>query len=273
MKAFISVDMEGICGIVAAEQTNPEEGGQAYQEGRRLMTSEVNAAVEGCVRAGASEVVVADSHWNFRNLILDELHEAATVVSGRPRSFSMVHGLDPTFDAALFVGYHGMRSTLHSVLEHTFSGDRVQRVEVNGRPVGELGLNAFLSGHHGVPVVLVTGDASVTAEARASIPGVHTVAVKEGLGRYSARNMPVKRARQAILTEATQAVGDRRAIPPLRPPAPVILEVEFSNAGHGDLAEMMPGVKRTGGKTVEFTSADFAEAYRNFIALLMIARD
>ncbi len=237
------------------------------------MTSEVNAAVEGWVRAGASEVVVADSHWNFRNLILDELHEAATVVSGRPRPLAMVQGLDATFDAALFVGYHGMRATPHSVLEHTFSGDRVQRVEISGRPVGELGLNAYLAGHHGVPVVLVTSDATVAAEARATIPGVHTVAVKEGLGRYSARNMPVKRARQAILAEAVSAVEERRVIPPLRPSTPVTIEVEFSNAGHGDLAEMMPGVKRTGGKVVEFTSGDFAEAYRTFVGLLMLTRD
>lgn len=273
MKVFISADMEGIGGIVAAEQTDPEDGGQAYQEGRRLMTLEVNAAVEGCVRAGATEVVVADSHWNFRNLILDELHEAASPVQGRPRPFSMMQGLDGTFDAAMYVGYHGMRGTPMAVLEHTYSGLRVQGVEVNGRPVGEGAFNAYLAGHHGVPVVLATGDSSLTKEMQATIKGIHTVAVKEAFGRYAAKSLHPSKARALIQAEATRALEDRKAIQPLRAHLPVTIGVEFANTGHGDLAELIPGIKRVGGKSVQFRAEDYLEAFRTFVALLMVTRD
>ncbi len=273
MKVFISADMEGIGGIVSLEQTDPEKGGQAYQEGRRLMTAEVNAAVEGCVGAGATEVVVADSHWNFRNLILEELHEAATPLQGRPRPFSMMQGIDGTFDAAMFVGYHGMRGTARAILDHTYSGLRVQRVEINGRTVGEGGFNAHLAGHHGVPVVLVTGDSSLTKEMATTIPGIHTVAVKEAFGRYSAKSLHPKKARAEIQAEATRALNDRKSVQPLRATLPVIVEVEFANTGHADLAELVPGTKRTGPTVIQYRADDFPEAYRTFAALLMVTRD
>lgn len=273
MKVFISADMEGVSGIVSVEQTDPEDGGQAYQEGRRLMTEEVNAAVEGCVKAGASEIVVADSHWNFRNLLLDELHEAATPIQGRPRPYFMMEGLDGTFDAAIFVGYHGMRGTPRAVLDHTYSGLRILGLEINGKLVGEGGLNAHLAGHYGVPVVLATGDSSLAREMQNTIRGIHTVSVKEAFGRYSAKSVHPKRARAQIQAEATRALEDRASIPSLRTQLPVTVGVELVNTGHADLAQLLPGVKRSGGSSIYYTSQDFAEAYRTFAALLMVTRD
>lgn len=115
MKAFISIDMEGICGIVREIETDPKKGGDSYQLSRHLMTQEANAAIEGCMKAGATEVLIADSHWNFDNLIPEELHEAATLLRGTPRGFSMMQDLDASYDAALFVGYHARAGTPRAI--------------------------------------------------------------------------------------------------------------------------------------------------------------
>lgn len=202
MKAFISIDMEGICGVVREIETDPTKGGEAYQQSRRLMTQEGNAAIEGCLKAGVTEVLIADSHWNFDNLIPEELHDAATLLRGTPRGFAMMQDLDASYDAALFVGYHAKAGTPRAILDHTYSGT-IAAVRVNGIEVGETGINAYLAGHHGVPVVLVTGDWAVTAEATSLIPNVHTVAVKDATGATSARNLHPKKARENIRAEAT----------------------------------------------------------------------
>src|SRR5947199_5495773 len=138
MKAFISIDMEGICGVVREIETHPTKGGEAYQQSRRLMTQEGNAAIEGCLKAGATEVLMADSHWNFDNLIPEELHEAATLLRGTPRGFAMMQDLDGSYDAALFIGYHARAGTPRAILDHTYSGT-IAGVRVNGTEEGENG--------------------------------------------------------------------------------------------------------------------------------------
>ena len=270
MKVFISIDMEGICGIVGERETDPQKGGEAYQASRRLMTQEGNAAIEGCMKAGASEILIADSHWNFDNLIPEELHEAATLLRGTPRQFSMVHDLDRSFDAAMFIGYHAKAGTPRAILDHTYTG-RIAAVDVNGVEVGETGINAYLAGHHGVPVVLVTGDAAVTAEAKDLVQGVHTVAVKEATGATAAKNVHPKRARELIRAEATKALKDRTAIRPLRAKTPVEMAVEFKGTESADRAEMIPTVRRIGGTRIEFAADDYAQAFRTFYAVVNIA--
>src|SRR5207245_9873804 len=165
MKAFISIDMEGICGVVREIETDPIKGGEAYQQSRHLMTQEANAAIEGCVKAGATDILIADSHWNFDNLIPEELHEAATLLRGTPRGFSMVEALDASADAALFAGYHARAGTPRAILDHTYSGTSAA-VRRNGTEGGETGINACLAGHHGVAVDLVTGDRAATRQAK-----------------------------------------------------------------------------------------------------------
>ncbi len=270
MKVFISIDMEGICGIVGERETDPRKGGEAYQASRHLMTQEGNAAIDGCVKAGATEILIADSHWNFDNLIPEELHEAATLLRGTPRQFSMVQGLDASFDAAMFIGYHAKAGTPRAILDHTYTG-RIGRVEVNGIEVGETGINAYLAGHHGVPVVLVTGDAAVCGEARSLIPGVHTVAVKEATGATAAKNLHPKRARDLIQAEALKSIKALGSAPPLKATAPVGMAVEFKGTESADLAEMVPTVRRIGGTRIEFEGHDYAEAFRTFYAVINIA--
>lgn len=265
MKVFLSVDMEGVCGIVGELETDPRKGGEAYQASRRLMTAEANAAIEGCLRAGAKEILVADSHWNFDNLIQEDLHEAATLLRGWPRPHSMASGLDATFVAAMFVGYHAMAGTPGAILDHTFTG-RIARVEVNGEKVGETGINAALAGHHEVPVVLVTGDSAVIAEAKALVAGIHVVAVKEAVSTTAAKNLHPKVARERIRAEAEKALRAAKTILPLRPTTPVEMAIEFKGTEHADRAEMVPGVRRVGGMRIEFRAADFLEAFRTFDA-------
>src|SRR5207302_685956 len=162
--------MEGIAGVVHESQTDPTNPAHAAEYGRfrRLMTAEANAAIEGALAAGASKIVVNDSHWFMRNLLAEELHQAAELLSGDPKPRSMVEGIDAGFDAALFIGYHARAGTRHAVLDHTYA-DRIHEVRLNGHAVGELGINATLAGVAGVPVALVSGESSLAAEARAPL--------------------------------------------------------------------------------------------------------
>jgi len=270
MKVFLSVDMEGIAGIVNELETDPVKGGQAYQESRRLMTREANAAIEGCLHGGAKEILVADSHWNFDNLIPEELHEAATLLRGHPRAFSMVHDLDATFDAAMFIGYHAKAGTPRAILDHTYTG-RIAKVEVNGLEVGETGIMGYLAGHHGVPVVLVTGDAAVAEEAKGLIPGVHVVAVKEAVSATAAKNLHPSRARDRIQHEAEKALRDRAAIRPIAARSPVEMAIVFKNTEHADRAELAPNAVREGGTRVTFRAPDYREAFRMFYVAVELA--
>jgi len=270
LKVFLSVDMEGICGVVGEKETDPENGGEAYRANCRRMTAEANAAIEGAVKAGATEVLVADSHWNFDNLIPEELNEAATLLRGGPRPFSMVQDLDGSFDAVLCVGYHAMAGTPRAIIDHTFTG-RIRSVEVNNRAVGETGLNAYLAGEFGVPVVLVTGDTALAAEARALLKGVHTVAVKEAVSTNAAKHLHPRKACDLIRMEAEKAVREAAELEPLVASKPVALAIEFKHTENADLAELEPQVTRVGGTRIEFSAPDFREAFRIFYACLHMA--
>src|SRR5205823_11155188 len=191
MRVYISVDMEGIAGVVHEGQTDPTDPACAaeYARFRRLMTAEANAAVEGALAAGATRVVVNDSHWFMRNLLAEELHQAAELVSGDPKPRSMVQAIDAGFDAALFIGYHARAGTRNAILDHTYA-DRIHEVRLNGRPVGELGINAGFAGVTGVPVALVSGDSGLAAEARELLGDHLAVPVaKEVVSGHAARSV------------------------------------------------------------------------------------
>jgi len=271
MRVYISVDMEGVAGIVHEHQTDPIDPRCATAYGRscRLMTGEANAAIEGALAAGATAVCVNDSHWLMRNLIAEELHEKAELISGGPKALSMVEGIDAGFDAAMLIGYHGRAGTRAAVIDHTYT-DRVHEVRVNGRPMGELGLNAGIAGAFGVPVVLVSGDAAVGAEARDLLgDAVETVVVKEGLSRYAARSVSPAEARRRIADGASRALG--RAHEPFTFETPVTIEVEFALTVHADMAELVPGSVRSNGRTVRYRHADYREAFRAWRAMYNLA--
>ncbi len=169
MRIYISVDMEGIAGVVHEDQTNPIDPRCAgeYNRFRALMTAEANAAIEGALAGGATAVLVNDSHWLMRNLLAEQLHPSAQLVSGGPKTWSMMEGIESGHDGAFFIGYHARAGTQNAILDHTYT-DRILDVRVNGTSLGELGLNALLAGTYNVPVALVSGDQALASEAEST---------------------------------------------------------------------------------------------------------
>ncbi len=269
-RVYISVDMEGVAGIVHEDQTNPYDARWAteYQRACRLMTAEANAAVEGALQAGASRVLVNDSHWHMRNLIAEQLHPAAELSSGSPKPWSMVHGIDEGFDVLFLVGYHARAGTASAGIDHTYT-DAVHSVRLNGVSVGEIGLNAALAAECGVPVTLVTGDRAVCREAVELFGDIATVAVKESLGRQAARSMHPTLACAAITDAAARAAVLRPT--PIRIVPPVTLDVDFAKTHHADMAELVPGSTRTADRSVSFTSAQYREVFRAWRAMYNLA--
>jgi D-amino peptidase len=269
-KVFISVDMEGICGIVNADQTMP--GTAEYGTGRKWMAEDVNAAVAGALDAGASEVVVNDAHGTMRNLDPGDLHPRAVLISGSPKPLSMMQGIDASFAACLLIGYHAKAGTEDAILDHTISGGVVRAIRVNGVELPELGLNAAIAGSCGVPVVLVSGDAAVCRQA-AEILGkdIATVAVKEAIGRQAARLVPVTEARRMITDTVKAALGRRAGAKPYKLDPPYSFELEYHVSAQADMGEMLPQVKRTGARTVAFTTNDYVEGFRTLRVLIALA--
>ena len=259
VKVFISVDMEGIAGVVSGNQTGAS--GPDYSFGRRMMTAEANAAVAAAFDAGATEVVVNDSHGSMINLQPDQMDRRATLITGSPKPWGMMQGIDSTYAAVIFIGYHAQASTADGVLDHTYTG-QLKAVRLNGREVGEYGLNAALAGHYGVPVVLISGDRAVTDQAKGFIPGVEPVAVKEGIGRTAARTLHPEEARERIAGGVRAALARRAQIVPVRLSRPVALEVELTNTAQADAAMMVPGMQRLAPRTVKYEAPDMAVAYR-----------
>jgi D-amino peptidase len=206
----------------------------------------------------------------MRNLLPEVLGRRAALISGSPKPLAMMAGLDDSFDAVMCVGYHGCAGTL-GVLDHTIHGRVVYDIRINGKSQGELGLNAGIASHFGVPIVLVAGDTTTAAQAAELIPDVETAAVKESLTRYSAKNMSPSAAQALIRRQATRAFERRIKIAPTRYAMPVTLTLQVMNSGMADIAEIIPGVNRTDPVTVEYTSDDFLEAFRCLYAMIMIA--
>ncbi len=267
-RVAISVDMEGASGVADAPDVEP--GAPGYPLGCELMLGDANAAVAGAFDAGAVEVVVNDAHDGMRNLDPRLLDTRALLVRGGTKRGWMVEGVAATTDVAFFVGYHARAGTPGAVLDHTMLSRELQGLFLNGDPAGELRLNAALAGSLGVPVALVTGDATLCREAEALLPGVTTVAVKEALGRYGARSLHPQVAQERIRAAATAALS--RAVPDpyvIRPP--VVLEADWQSVAIADACENVPGVQRVGARRVSFTSEDYGEVFRLFRVFVTLA--
>ncbi|WP_306207193.1 M55 family metallopeptidase [Actinoplanes sp. RD1] len=270
MRVLISADLEGISGVVHQSEIQP--GRYDYERGRALMTAEVNAVVAGVLDADpAAEVLVTDAHGSFRNILPEDLDRRALLVRGKPRPHGMLDGLDEATDAVLFVGFHARAGAGPAVLAHTMSGD-ILEVRVNGRPYGEIGLNAATAGHFGAPVVLLSGDDQACAELRSLVPGAVTVAVKQAIGQTAAITRHPAAVREELRRAAAEAVTHRAEIAPFAIPGPVHVEVDVGSPLAVDLATLVPGVTRTGGgRTISCTAADVAEAYRVVLLVVHLA--
>ncbi len=269
MKVYISADMEGVSGVVDPEQTDPSR--PEYQYARKLMLREVNAAIEGALAGGATDILVNDSHWNMRNLLIDELHPAATLLSGAPKEYSMMTGIDGSFDAVFFTGYHARAESACATLDHTYEGpNTIQNVWMNGTPVGEYGINGALAGYFGVPVALVTGDQVVCMQAKELMgQDLETVVVKEAVGRVAAKNLHPTRVAELIRAGAERAVKKKREPFIFKPP--ITVRIALARTSQADRCTMMPDVKRVSPRVVEYTHEDYAVLFKAFCALLILA--
>jgi D-amino peptidase len=265
MNVLISVDMEGISGVVAWEQVSPKH--KEYERFRKLMTAEVNAAIEGALAGGAEQIVVEDAHGWMTNILIEELNPAAELISGSPKIFDTLQGIGPEVDAVFFVGHHALSGTGAAVLEHTWL-DHLVEVRLNGQVVGEMGFTAALAGAYGVPVVLVTGDRAVVEEARTLLGEIETVAVKDGVTGLAARCLHPEVAQKHIRQAAERAL--RLNVAPFIVPSPITLRIVFQRAIHADLATMIPGSQRVDGRTVEWTGEDMPTVYKVFYAIIAI---
>ena len=271
LKVFISVDMEGISGIVHGDQTT--SGTAEYAAGRKWMAQDVNTAVEGALEAGATEVVVNDSHGSMRNIDPDDLHPRAILISGSPKPLSMMQGIDGSFAACFLIGYHAKAGTEDAILDHTISGSVVRAVRVNGAELPELGLNAAIAGYYGVPVVLVSGDTAVCRQAGEILgKDVVTIAVKEAYGRLAAKLVPMGEARRLIKAGVKDALGKLGRVKPFKIASPYKFELEYHVSAQADMGAMLlPQVKRTDARTLAFTAADYLEGFRTLRALIALA--
>ncbi len=260
VRVFISVDIEGVAGLVALEEQRA--GNPEFERARRLMTEEASASVRGVLAADPdAEVTIADAHGSHRNIIPELLDPRARLVRGRPRPLGMIEGIQHGFDIAMFVGYHGRSGAGDSVMSHTMTGTLAD-VRVNGRSMGEIGLNAAAAGALGVPVVLVTGDGSVREEVADLMPDCPTVVVKEGIGRYAADNLHPSVACGLIATAAAEATRNAGSFTPFVVDGPVALEVDLLNPYQVDYCLLIPGIERTAGRSVAYAAPDYLTAYK-----------
>lgn len=270
LKVFISVDMEGIAGVVHSDQVSA--GGNDYQMARRWMTEETNAAIQGALDAGATEIIVNDSHGSMRNILAGEVNPAARLITGSPKPLGMMQGIDGTFDAVILIGYHAKAGTADATLDHTYSGGSISAFRVNGAEIGEAEMNAYIAGHFNVPVVMVSGDKAVSAEVRAVLgPQVVTSEVKEGIGRFAANTMTPSEAQKLIRANTTTALKKLKEFKPHKSSVPYQFEITFIYSHQAEAAMVIPGIERVSARTIRYTQASFLDGFKLFRALVTLA--
>ncbi|HLA16260.1 MAG TPA: M55 family metallopeptidase [Candidatus Limnocylindrales bacterium] len=265
MRVYISVDMEGIAGISHPHPTDP--GHARYPEAVALMVGEANAAIDGAFAAGATDVLVNDSHWSMHNLTPADLDPRARLLQGQ-KTLSMVAGArDGAFEVALFVGYHARAGHPTGTIAHTYSRAPVE-TRLNGRPTGEYGLNAMALGAWGIPVGMVAGDDALAAEVAEWLPWAERVVVKTGSGTNAAASVHPTVARDLVHAGAERAVRRAAAgeMHVLDVGSPVMIEADYAKALVADVAASFPGAERVGDRTARFSYADADSAFRAFLA-------
>jgi D-amino peptidase len=262
VKVYLSVDLEGISGIVGSHQC-PHEGGPP--EVKRLVVGDINAAIAGARAGGATEFWVNENH-SGRDLLLQEIDAEAEVLIGKPKPLMTLEGIDESFDCVFMIGIHPMAGTTRGVLDHTWTTKCVTALRVNGIAMGELGLNALLAAHFQVPIALVTGDDTVAEEARELLGEVECAVVKIGLDRYAARCPHPSVSRRRIRDAATRAVKDLARFEPLKLDHPLRMEIDYENSAYASRAAWIPTAERIAARTIAFTVPDSLVGYKAFTA-------
>jgi D-amino peptidase len=247
-RIFISADIEGVAGIATTLQTSDRAA--QYQEGRQLMTDEVNAAVAGAFEGGATDVVVCDSHAGMQNLIPSRLDERAILIRGAMRDSLQMEGLDASFHAVFITGTHARAGTADAVLDHTWNSAVIYNLRINGRTMNEAGLNGLVSGRYGVPVALITGDEATVEQSREYLPDAVMVAVKQSRARGVTSSLHPAEASRRIRQAAADAVRKRDQIRPMDVPNPMVMEIDYNRTDMAQTAALVPGVARIGPRTI-----------------------
>ena len=264
LKFFISADLEGVGGVVTWAQTGAD--GHDYAAARESMTNEVNAAIRAAYEAGATEVVVVDAHGAGTNLRRTDVDRRAVLISGLPMPMGMMTGIDDSFAAAAFIGYHASASASEAVMGHTYTMV-LKRVRLNGQEVGEWGLNAALAGHFGVPLVFVSGDRAFVDELHGALPSIEAVVTKEAVGQTAGRLTHPDVLLERITLGVKKALAQRPTIKPWTLSSPVTLEIETATSGAAELAMLVPTMRRINGRTVSYTAPNTAVAYQVSVLL------
>lgn len=264
LKVYVSADMEGVGGV-STWSVQAGSRGREYEKFRQLMTREVNAAIAAAFDAGAKSVLVSDSHGDLQNLDVEVLDKRVELIRGGPRPLSMMEGIDDSFGAAVFVGYHAAEGAGQATLAHTMNG--AVELKLNGTTVGEAGYNAAIAGEFGVPVVFVSGDQTLTADSQRLLGPIEAVVVKNAIGFQAARMVHPEEALRRIADGVRRGVQRRAEIKPWRLTRPVKLEIRFKNVIDAELTSYLPGTERVSGNTVVFTAKDMLEAARFFSAV------
>ncbi len=265
LKVYISADMEGVAGIVTGDQLGP--AGFEYQKAREWLTGEVNAAIRAAREAGATEIVVSDSHGNAANILLDLLPRDVKLVRSSPRPLMMMQGIDETFDAVLFIGYHAGTTNPRGVRAHTFSSGSFTAVRLNGVAVPEAVVNAAIAGHFDVPVVMISGDHAGVEEATRHLGDLEGAVLKWDYGFHSALTVMPEEGQEIIARAVRAALARLHEFQPYRMEKPVRLEVRLKNYMAAELLAYLPVVERVDSHTIAFVGEDILEVSR-FLAFM-----
>ncbi|MBV8639057.1 MAG: M55 family metallopeptidase [Candidatus Eremiobacteraeota bacterium] len=270
MKLYISSDMEGVAGVTAWQQVDARTPHPEYQIYRRYYTQEVNAAVRGARRSGASDVTINDSHGPMRNFLFEEFPQDVRVIFGNRKPYSMVQDCDASYAGAFFVGYHGAIGDADAVLGHTYTPSVIYEARLNGIVCSEATLNAAVLGYYGVPLLYVTGDRTTVEGVQRQMPWVRGTIVKESIGVFGANTMSPAAAQAAIEKGASEAFAARAEARPFVMEPPIELEVTFAKVEQADFVEMIPGFERIGTRAVRFVNDDMLTIFKAFVAVFRL---
>ena len=257
-KIYISADLEGVVGAVTGEQLGP--GGFEYNRFREFMTGEVNAAIKAARAAGATEILVADSHGNGQNLLIEKLPKDVKLIRSWPRPLGMMEGIDSSFDRVIFTGYHSSTDNMEGVRAHTFSSARLTSVKVNGKVMSEGSWNAAVAGEFGVPVIMIAGDDAAVNEVKALIGNAEGAIVKESISFHSAKSLHPDAAYDLIAEKTSYAVKNIKKYKPYKIKGPLTVSVSFKHYQPSQILSYLKMFKRIDSHTIEFKAKNMIEA-------------
>lgn len=269
MKVYISVDMEGIAGVIHSDHTG--RGNIDYELARELMTNEANAAIKGALQAGATDILVNDSHGTMRNIYPHLLRKEAKLISGTPKKLGMMEGISKVHDAAVLIGYH-TRSMSQGVLNHTYSSKVIHSIDLNGEPFGEFGINSLVAGSFDVPVVFVSGCNLTINEAKEHVPNIYSTQVKQSINRVSTESLHPELACDLITKDVEEALRDRVSIKPYQlKNDSYTMEITFVNTLYADAAATLPFVEQINPLCIKVSGTNIKEMFLILRSLIMMA--